>query len=423
MKNIWKKLHILCTVLLLCLSLCALASAVECGLQITLLDEANTPVEGISVEICLVAAGAGEDAVLTADFADAGVDVSALLGTNNADNAVTLYQYLLGKGLSGQTAVTSVAGEVYFTELDAGLYLVFARGGQPMTFLPYLLWLSEGETVTSEPKTEESSDKSLTVFKQWDDNNNADGLRPGMIEVTLLRNGKALRKVSLSAANGWKHTFTDLPNSGTYTVEETEVSGYTPTYTQSADGFVITNYHESDTETETIQVSVKKVWKDADNADGTRPRSVTVQLVQDGTIVQTAVLSADNGWSTSFVGLEAGRSYSVREITVAGYKASYSGSVESGFVITNTHTPATTEPVPDVTTAPTPVTQDPSDPSDPPDTPVTTEPSPDVPDEPDEPDIPKTGANTLPMYILLAVGVLLVLLGTVDLLCKRVKKG
>ena len=127
--------------------------------------------------------------------------------------------------------------------------------------------------------------------------------------------------------------------------------------------------------------------------------------------------------STSFVGLEAGRSYSVREITVAGYKASYSGSVESGFVITNTHTPATTEPVPDVTTATAPVTQDPFDPSDPPDTPVTTEPSPDVPDEPDEPDIPKTGANTLPMYILLAVGVLLVLLGTVDLLCKRVKKG
>lgn len=408
MKNIWKKLHSICTVFLLCLSLCAHTTAAECGLQITLRDDADVPAHGITVEICLVAAGEGERATVTADFADAGVDVPAILAANGADNAEGLYAYLLCKGLTGQTAVTSAAGEVRFSDLDAGLYLVLERGGQSVTFLPYLVWLSAGETTVSEPKTEESSDKSLTVVKQWEDHNNADGLRPGMVEVTLFRDGKALRKVSLSAANSWKHTFTKLPNSGTYTVEETAVSGYTTHYIATEDGFVITNRHESDTDSKTIQVVVQKVWADADNRDGKRPRSVTVQLVQDGTIVQTAVCSADNNWQTSFSGLDAEKSYSVREITVAGYTASYSGNAEDGFVITNRYAASTTEPTPGVTTDP-----------DVPTPPVTTE---SVPSQPKDPDIPQTGANTFPMYILLAIGVLLVLLGVADLLCKRVKK-
>ncbi|WP_283171701.1 Cna B-type domain-containing protein [Curtanaerobium respiraculi] len=41
------------------------------------------------------------------------------------------------------------------------------------------------------------------------------------------------------------------------------------------------------------QVEVSKVWKG--DAEGERPRSVTVQLLNGGTVIDSAILSTENG--------------------------------------------------------------------------------------------------------------------------------
>ena len=60
----------------------------------------------------------------------------------------------------------------------------------------------------------------ISVEKVWEDNNDINGLRPESITVELLANGVAIDEIELSEANGWKHTFTDLPVEAAYTVAE-----------------------------------------------------------------------------------------------------------------------------------------------------------------------------------------------------------
>ena len=83
--------------------------------------------------------------------------------------------------------------------------------------------------------------KSVLVMKQWEDDDNAAGRRPKHIEVTLYRDGAAIRTVVLNERCDWQHTFHMLPGEGEYTVEEKAVRGYEVTYEETAEGFVIVN--------------------------------------------------------------------------------------------------------------------------------------------------------------------------------------
>ena len=48
------------------------------------------------------------------------------------------------------------------------------------------------------------------VVKVWDDSNNVEGLRPGRVEVRLLKNEEVYRTVFLNEANNWSHDFPNL---------------------------------------------------------------------------------------------------------------------------------------------------------------------------------------------------------------------
>ena len=151
----------------------------------------------------------------------------------------------------------------------------------------------------------------------------------------------------------WTVTFNDLPVTtaeGTaivYTVDETVPEGYTKDIVgnAAADSFTITNTH---TPEETTSVSVSKVWNDANDQDGLRPDSITVQLLANGMAVKTLTLSADNMWTGTFSDLPVNTAegtaivYTVDETEVPGYtKAIAASAAANGFIITNTHTPAT----------------------------------------------------------------------------------
>ena len=188
---------------------------------------------------------------------------------------------------------------------------------------------------------------SVTATKAWDDGADADGIRPTSVQLQLYANGVALgAPVAVDAASGWTHTWTNLNEKEAgadiaYTVEETDVpTGYTSaTAGDATNGFTITNTHVL----ETTDISGTKTWDDADNQDGMRPQSITVNLLADGQKVAEKQVTEADGWAYSFTGMtknKAGQAidYTVTEDAVEGYTTTV-----AGFDITNTHVPGTVD--------------------------------------------------------------------------------
>ena len=201
------------------------------------------------------------------------------------------------------------------------------------------------DTIPNTPET-----VTVEGTKTWDDNNNQDGLRPDSITVNLLKNGTKIDSQTVNApilervfsfdAETWTYKWTDLPKyeNGAeieYTITEEAVEGYTPTI----DGYNITNKHVP----EKTEVSGTKIWEDADNQDGKRPTSITVNLLADGEPVASKTVTANDGWKYNFTGLDKFKDgeeivYAVAEEAVAGYTPEV-----KDYNITNIHTPETTE--------------------------------------------------------------------------------
>ena len=149
-------------------------------------------------------------------------------------------------------------------------------------------------------------------------------------------------------------SFAGIPSGHAYTLTETTVpDGYTGTEAKNVTvsyGVVYAGLGEENTvinTSETATITVEKKWVDGDNQDGLRPESITVQLLADkGPEHEAVVITPDEegNWKYTWTGLEVyygGEkiNYSVKEVDVPdGYESN-----EEDFVITNTHTPATTE--------------------------------------------------------------------------------
>lgn len=186
----------------------------------------------------------------------------------------------------------------------------------------------------------------VSVEKKWADNENQDRVRPGSIQVQLYADETAQGDpIELNEDNGWKYTWSNLEkksgsNDIEYTVDEVSVpAGYTKTVTKESTGYVITNTHNP----ETTSINGTKTWSDNDNQDGKRPTSITVNLLANGTKVDSKEVTANDNWKYEFTNLPkyaAGNeiTYTVEEDTVEGYEATV-----DGYNITNTHKPETTK--------------------------------------------------------------------------------
>ena len=185
----------------------------------------------------------------------------------------------------------------------------------------------------------------VSVKKVWNDADNQDGKRPTSVTVKLLADGQDTGKtLELNKENNWSGSFTDLDvnkagKAIAYTViETTKVEGYISEVTGDAtSGFTITNSYTP----ETIDITVTKNWNDADNQDGKRPDKITVNLLADGTKIDSKEVQAatDGTWSVEFTKLAKFKDgkeikYTVTEEAVAGYKSSI-----DNFTITNSHDP------------------------------------------------------------------------------------
>ena len=242
-----------------------------------------------------------------------------------------------------------------FKDLDAD------KGGTPIQYtvvevtVPSYTSEVTGDAASGFTITNSYSPETVDVkaTKNWDDANNQDGKRPTKITINLLADGKKVdsKEIQAAADGTWTATFEKLAKYKAgkeikYTVTEEAVAEYEATITD----FTITNKYAP----KEIDYKVTKVWNDANNQDGKRPESVTVQLYKkvgnaDPVAVEGKKLTLtakektdDNTWVASLTNLpqyEAGKeiTYSIKEVDVpAGYESSVTGQV-----VTNNYTPKT----------------------------------------------------------------------------------
>jgi outer membrane protein assembly factor BamB len=81
-------------------------------------------------------------------------------------------------------------------------------------------------------------------------------------------------------------------------------------------------------------ITIKKVWNT--DASTQAADSVTVQLLQNGNVVNTAILNEQNHWQVTYSGMSESDAYSIEEVDVPkGFTATYK---QSGYVFTVTNT-------------------------------------------------------------------------------------
>ena len=260
--------------------------------------------------------------------------------------------YLVYNGTGTDALTTGEDGKLIIVQLEAGTYClkeVAAPEGYQKSdeIYPFVLTDSMGEDVIyvmEVGNTPFGSKISKTVSKTWNDADNQDGKRPGSVEVQLYADKKPYgESVTLNAGNDWSYTWDELPEKQngelvSYTVEEVDVpNGYTVSYSGTEE-FKITNSHIP----ETVSVSGRKTWDDADNQDGKRPGSITVNLLADGHLKESKRVSAAENWSYSWTELpkyENGKEikYTITETPVDDYDTTI-----TGYNITNSYTPGET---------------------------------------------------------------------------------
>ncbi|GAB2024072.1 hypothetical protein OfM1_01420 [Lactovum odontotermitis] len=170
--------------------------------------------------------------------------------------SITVQLLANGEAVNGQSKIVTEADnwEYTFTQLPK-----YDANGQLISYtvseeaVPGYTTTVDGMNITNTrtpaappvtPPTSPADDViSLSGTKTWNDNNNADGLRPDSITVSLLADGKAVLSKEVSAADNWQYTFTQLPRYDAngqlinYSVGEEAVPGYTA----AVDGMNITN--------------------------------------------------------------------------------------------------------------------------------------------------------------------------------------
>ena len=146
-----------------------------------------------------------------------------------------------------------------------------------------------------------TGEDKITITKEWIDKDNEYQTRPSSINVILKQNGNDYQDVTLTGNDStWESDEITVPmydNNGvkyTYTIIENTIPSYgLVDYDQ--ENFKITN-----TLKEKTLLTITKIWKDNSNEYGTRPDSLSITLLQNGTEYQTISLSGNtNTWTTT----------------------------------------------------------------------------------------------------------------------------
>lgn len=179
------------------------------------------------------------------------------------------------------------------------------------------------------------NESQITVRKVWSDGYSRHS--DDAITVNLLKDGQVEQSQELNASNGWAYTFDKLVEGHDWMVEEAEVSDdYEVSYDTEGTVTTITNTYKEPVPAETgdpLDITVTKEWADPDED---HPSFVSVTLYDGKKAVETVRLSEKNDWTYTWEDDDRLGDWQVLETSIPkGYTPSY--SVKDGeVVITNT---------------------------------------------------------------------------------------
>lgn len=332
-------------------------------------DKGGTPIQYTVVEVTVpsytseVTGDAASGFTITNSYSPETVDVKATKNWEDANNQdgkrptkITINLLADGKKVDSKE-IQAAADETWTVEFTK---LAKYKAGKEIKYTVTEEAVAEYEaTITDFTITNKYAPKEIDykVTKVWNDANNQDGKRPESVTVQLFKSVDGSKpvavegkKLTLTAKektddNTWVASFTNLPQyeAGkeiTYSIDEVDVPAG---YESSVTGQVVTNTYNP----ETVVLSGTKVWKDNNNQDGKRTRSVKVQILNGDKVVQEIEVSEATGWkfeSKALPKYENGKliKYTVKEVVVKGYTSTITTEKEGKYTITNKHTPLKT---------------------------------------------------------------------------------
>ena len=167
---------------------------------------------------------------------------------NDMKLATKLDVYVSQHSIPSTKITTNIDGTALCNNLPLGLYFVkqtnTVEGFAPCT--PFLVTVpneKDGEylyDVNASPKTEVAKVVSITIKKVWNTDKSTEAA--DSVTVQLLKNGNVVKTAILNAQNNWQITYTDMPESDTYSIKEVNIpKGFTATYKQEGYIFTVTN--------------------------------------------------------------------------------------------------------------------------------------------------------------------------------------
>lgn len=189
---------------------------------------------------------------------------------------------------------------------------------------------------------------TVSVVKIWDDENNQDGIRPSLIQVSLTGSDGSTRNAAITKNDGWTYQFKDLPQykNGVkidYTLQEADSNPYTYEIVKGSDeySFTITNNYVP----AAVNVPVTTIWNDDNNRDGIRVKETVITLQGSNGKVYQHIVTDKDSFATVFEDVpkffDEGKEvvYTVTQNEVDGYTTDVASTDKYTFQITNTHEP------------------------------------------------------------------------------------
>ena len=201
-----------------------------------------------------------------------------------------------------------------------------------------------------------------------------DELKQAGKSIELVSDGLIYGGAILEEANDWTYTFLNLDKDSNvdirerldsngvvhlanYTIKESEVRYYLSSVSSNSTSInplmpsktkffddteeKITSSIKITNKLELINLTVSKVWEDKGDFYGKRPSDVTINVFQNGEIVNSIVLNKDNGWKFELKNLpkyDNGKliNYSIDEVNITYYHYKIEENGDYSFTVTNT---------------------------------------------------------------------------------------
>lgn len=208
----------------------------------------NTKVEGAEITIYKVANATSENNNLVFKYIDSIKNCDGdLSNLTDISLASKIDKCIENIDLTSQTNLTNELGIVEFNNLDLGLYLVkqtnkvegYSNIDSFLVTIPKEIdnkWTYE---INANPKTDIIRLMDITVEKKWDMVNNN---TPNKVTIQLLKKDEIIDTIILNKENNWTYTWKQIEASDEYSVKEINIpAGYTDTYRQIENKFIVTN--------------------------------------------------------------------------------------------------------------------------------------------------------------------------------------